>query len=1015
MDVLVWPAGLASFATAHANLRAAGVLTLRSSQFHSQECWMHVQDSPPANESEGQSFLEEHADSLGLKSAMTYNPSLYHEPNDQVSPEGHASSSIPEAALAPESLVIPLNVQEFDQQDDSHQIPIEEVVAHVDDLSSLEIVVQSDVALDPSQSYEHQNLEETSMGTDNETDPMLARQESNLRGTLDQDPFEHEDTFIIHSPEEPDDAVVDSNPSKSTESKSGQMTETVTQDDVNSVDNHSRRDEPAAQEAETFDDPISNMSQSAELYGESGPTETNKEAMSRPGELLNSVDVPDDLEDVDFDVDEELNAEFAALEASFQQSLTLSSSVESKTEFPHAQTSQTHAVELSSSRYAPAVDPAQRMPATNLFKSNSAYTPIDAIVPVQAFQVADVTSTSDSRSSLLRPVTLGYNAQTRLPNLYDKPVKSSTPSFVSGKVAYEDPYALPETLVTKKRLRPQAQAIRSVASVPNLKAGPIRPTGAQRHASAAIFQQQPPHPPPSHPHTLQEQASVPVANPVRPTTDRYRQAVTPSLQAVTTMEPKPSSDYTVVRAQPRPVPSFPSHGVHRSAQISSDQFRHPATQQELMHNSSASTPPIPFPVVSHVSSKASDSRKSSLSQNGFYNAAGTAPLGAQAHVQPNASAYSSSGAETSYRMQGHLSSVATPGETHLQTHHPNPGPARQAQARHNSPRSMLRDSHVPGEVPNHERQFSEVSTQSGDSEVHRQEAYGDYLEGQRGAENQMFGDIYAVAQDDINEAQSTQRASHVGVSGTSLTYAQARPSTSPELQSQSSGDGQPVQAILQSPFTARRSLDEKSAPNAVQEMGRPLSRSTISRYANTEPSSSPRQSAVHLPSLSAKAPSVDIAQRRPPPLTRATTSSQPYPAFSQARSPSEFSSSLAGAQSDPSAGHPVASFGFGGKLLTTVPQTVPRFSLEGKMTTQIIGPGPILIRAVKEPSLREAFIDFPGPLLQTRNAAKQKRADLSLWLSKQIKDQEAAAQQQDRLLLYRILMLFLEHNGAFAR
>lgn len=118
-------------------------------------------------------------------------------------------------------------------------------------------------------------------------------------------------------------------------------------------------------------------------------------------------------------------------------------------------------------------------------------------------------------------------------------------------------------------------------------------------------------------------------------------------------------------------------------------------------------------------------------------------------------------------------------------------------------------------------------------------------------------------------------------------------------------------------------------------------------------------------------------------------------------------------------GAPVFCWGVGGALITSFPQNVPRYVNQTSMT--IRAPGEVKIRNIKDVDpLAERLSRFPGPL-----KGKSKKKDVIAWLNSsiQVLEQEASHLQhsfslthdnkrvEERILLWKILRVFIEHDG----
>lgn len=118
-------------------------------------------------------------------------------------------------------------------------------------------------------------------------------------------------------------------------------------------------------------------------------------------------------------------------------------------------------------------------------------------------------------------------------------------------------------------------------------------------------------------------------------------------------------------------------------------------------------------------------------------------------------------------------------------------------------------------------------------------------------------------------------------------------------------------------------------------------------------------------------------------------------------------------------GAPVFCWGVGGAFVTSFPKDVPRYVNQTPMT--IRSPGEVKIRNIKDiDPLSEQLSRFPGPL-----KGKSKKKDVIAWLNSgiQILEQDASylrtssslthddKRTEERILLWKILRVFIEHDG----
>ncbi|KIM96000.1 hypothetical protein OIDMADRAFT_132996 [Oidiodendron maius Zn] len=118
-------------------------------------------------------------------------------------------------------------------------------------------------------------------------------------------------------------------------------------------------------------------------------------------------------------------------------------------------------------------------------------------------------------------------------------------------------------------------------------------------------------------------------------------------------------------------------------------------------------------------------------------------------------------------------------------------------------------------------------------------------------------------------------------------------------------------------------------------------------------------------------------------------------------------------------GAPVFCWGVGGAFVTSFPKDVPRYVNQTPMT--IRSPGEVKIRNIKDiDPLSERLSRFPGPL-----KGKSKKKDVIAWLNSgiQILEQDTSylrtssslthddKRTEERILLWKILRVFIEHDG----
>lgn len=120
-------------------------------------------------------------------------------------------------------------------------------------------------------------------------------------------------------------------------------------------------------------------------------------------------------------------------------------------------------------------------------------------------------------------------------------------------------------------------------------------------------------------------------------------------------------------------------------------------------------------------------------------------------------------------------------------------------------------------------------------------------------------------------------------------------------------------------------------------------------------------------------------------------------------------------------GVPVFAWGVGGAVITSFPQSIPRYTVASSTPTISRAPGEVKIRSIKEiDPLPERLAKFPGPL-----KGKSKKKEVLAWLSSGIETLEKdlpdvsfhselsleAKRAIERLLLWKILRVFVEHDG----
>ncbi|PBP24867.1 COPII coat assembly protein SEC16 [Diplocarpon rosae] len=119
-------------------------------------------------------------------------------------------------------------------------------------------------------------------------------------------------------------------------------------------------------------------------------------------------------------------------------------------------------------------------------------------------------------------------------------------------------------------------------------------------------------------------------------------------------------------------------------------------------------------------------------------------------------------------------------------------------------------------------------------------------------------------------------------------------------------------------------------------------------------------------------------------------------------------------------GSPVFVWGVGGTVMTSFPQDIPRYGMNSQAMV-IRTPGAVKIRSIKDlDPLHERLSSFPGPL-----KGKSKKKEVLAWLASGIELLEQNASYlrtvsmlshedkriEERILLWKILRVFIEHDG----
>lgn len=120
-------------------------------------------------------------------------------------------------------------------------------------------------------------------------------------------------------------------------------------------------------------------------------------------------------------------------------------------------------------------------------------------------------------------------------------------------------------------------------------------------------------------------------------------------------------------------------------------------------------------------------------------------------------------------------------------------------------------------------------------------------------------------------------------------------------------------------------------------------------------------------------------------------------------------------------GVPILAWGVGGTVITTFPQSTPRYTISSSTPTITRTNGEVKVRNIKEiDPLPEHLAKFPGPL-----KGKSKKKETVAWLTAGITGLEKdlpdlsfhaelsleAKRSIERLLLWKILRVFIEHDG----
>ncbi|KAM5345028.1 hypothetical protein ACJ41O_010890 [Fusarium nematophilum] len=121
-------------------------------------------------------------------------------------------------------------------------------------------------------------------------------------------------------------------------------------------------------------------------------------------------------------------------------------------------------------------------------------------------------------------------------------------------------------------------------------------------------------------------------------------------------------------------------------------------------------------------------------------------------------------------------------------------------------------------------------------------------------------------------------------------------------------------------------------------------------------------------------------------------------------------------------GVPIISWGVGGTIVTSFPKSVPRYGMNQTAPMIVRTPGEVKVQNVKDiEPLQDHLAKFPGPL-----RGKSKKKETLAWLNAGIEVIEKelpdvsfhsqlsleAKRSSERLLLWKILRIFIEHDGA---
>lgn len=121
-------------------------------------------------------------------------------------------------------------------------------------------------------------------------------------------------------------------------------------------------------------------------------------------------------------------------------------------------------------------------------------------------------------------------------------------------------------------------------------------------------------------------------------------------------------------------------------------------------------------------------------------------------------------------------------------------------------------------------------------------------------------------------------------------------------------------------------------------------------------------------------------------------------------------------------GVPIFAWGVGGTVVTSFPKDVPRYGMNTSVPSIVRSPGEVKVQTIKDiEPLEERLAKFPGPL-----KGKSKKKESLAWLSAGIETLEASLPKnlayqshmshedkraEERVILWKILRLFVEHDG----